>query len=230
MTHEPNWANVCHGATTLSPEEGRSLEGVLHEAPDDVETRVKLERPFSGGSTSALSAARWGPGAYRLVAGEVAPLLALWSRLRNHPRRRTIWTAIRRISFAQENHRLDDRLVDLVIGVESLILGDLNGGREGELSYRSSLRAGHLLGDSPTARREVFKFFKLAYETRSTIAHGGEVDGRKLEARSGVTYRVFVQSLDAHLRRAIVTVLERPEFSDATSKPWDDMLLGPLMP
>ena len=186
---------------------------------------VQLERPFYGSTFGALSGARWGPGTYRFLSSDVDPFLKLWSQLRDHPRRGTIRTAIRRLSFSQETHRLDDRLVDLMIGIESLILGDLKGDRA-ELSYRSSLRMAHLLTDASGSKRLIFNRLKQAYESRSAVAHGGTVDPKKLEKAVGLRYKPFVNVLEEYLRRAIRAILERPEFVDTSATPWDAMILG----
>jgi hypothetical protein len=119
---------------------------------------------------------------------------------------------------SQEAHRQDDRIIDLVIGLEALLLGDMSVARD-ELSYRASLRAAHLLHSAQRPIGDVFKQVKDAYGARSTLAHGGEL--------KGTSEAVYAQArgIEALLRAGIGEVLRRPEFEDASAKPWDDLIL-----
>jgi hypothetical protein len=60
-----------------------------------------------------------------------------------------------------------DRLLDQMIALESLYLGDLQ-----ELSYKLALRAAFILERGKKGRIKVFKRLKQAYDARSKVVHG----------------------------------------------------------
>lgn len=62
-----------------------------------------------------------------------------------------------------------DRLLDQMIALESLYLGD-----DKELGYKLALRAAFLLTEREKERGKIFKRLKEAYRARGTIVHGGE--------------------------------------------------------
>jgi hypothetical protein len=81
--------------------------------------------------------------------------------------------ACSRLADAQVRMRPHDRLVDAVIGLESLLLaGVRNEDRRGELKFRFSLHYAALFG-TPQERHRAFRVAKDLYDLRSTIAHGG---------------------------------------------------------
>lgn len=63
----------------------------------------------------------------------------------------------------------EDRLLDQMIALESLYLGD-----DKELGYKLALRAAFLLCAGEKKRKEIFKRLRDAYGARGTIVHGGE--------------------------------------------------------
>jgi hypothetical protein len=76
--------------------------------------------------------------------------------------------ALSRFDAAYTRHDPGDRLIDLWIAFEALLLPD---GRN-ELSYRSAVRIAQLVGDSPPERQEAFELARLSYEKRSKLVHG----------------------------------------------------------
>jgi hypothetical protein len=86
----------------------------------------------------------------------------------SNPNRRRFEAALRRLVAASERHVDEDRLVDYVIVLETL-LGE---GRD-ELRFRISLLTTELLGGPPDCRETVFAYVRKAYDLRSDIVHGG---------------------------------------------------------
>jgi hypothetical protein len=81
--------------------------------------------------------------------------------------------ACSRLADAQVRLRPHDRLVDAVIGLESLLLAGLrNEDRRGELKFRFSLHYSTLFGTAEE-RHRAFRVAKDLYDLRSVIAHGG---------------------------------------------------------
>jgi len=128
--------------------------------------------------------------------------------------------AVRRFNLGYERSRVEDKLIDYMVGFEALLLP----GVEGELGYRMSLRAAALLGEGPHDRAAVQRNVKKAYTLRSDIVHGsrkkhkriklyepaGCGDGRRLVDME-VTLAQFVQGIEEHLRSVIKELDERGE-------------------
>ncbi|MBM2824697.1 MAG: hypothetical protein HW402_361 [Dehalococcoidales bacterium] len=78
--------------------------------------------------------------------------------------------AQRRLRLSMERSSLEDRLIDYMIGLETLYLPDGNQ----ELSFRLSLRMAFLLCSAPSERKETYYFVRNIYNTRSNIVHGNK--------------------------------------------------------
>lgn len=105
------------------------------------------------------------------------PALAQWLHVTNEIQKHAnLRAALHRYVLACGRLRPEDALVDLVIGLESILLSGL----QNELSHRFSLNGSSLchwiLG---TPRRDGYQLLRQAYAARSSIVHGY---GRKLKA------------------------------------------------
>jgi hypothetical protein len=76
-----------------------------------------------------------------------------------------------RFDSAYSRHSAPDRLIDLWIALEALVLPD--GG--GELRYRAALRLAHLVGRGADDKRQVFELARRSYDCRSRVVHGSSV-------------------------------------------------------
>lgn len=85
-----------------------------------------------------------------------------------------------RLSDAELRPNPRDRIVDAVIGMESLLLARLpKEDRRGELKLRFSLHYSTLFGP-PTERYRAFRLAKDLYDLRSTIAHGSALAHKRV--------------------------------------------------
>ena len=82
--------------------------------------------------------------------------------------------AIRRFNSAYTRHHDADRLIDLMIAFEALLLRERD-----ELSFRLALRTANLLRDK-RKRQETFDIMREAYDLRSDVAHGKHVEPQAL--------------------------------------------------
>jgi len=132
--------------------------------------------------------------------------------------------ALERYERALETREPRDSLLDSFIGLEALLLGGI---RE-EKAFQLSVRAAHLIGDSPAQRPAVAALLKKGYHVRSALVHGGvpepeiKVDGAKLAL---VTVAGQVRDI---LRECIKRVLLRKEFQDSAflNKSLGERILG----
>jgi hypothetical protein len=80
----------------------------------------------------------------------------------------SLGVALRRFNSANYRLKDEDRLLDLIIAMEALLL---RGAEQNELGYRLALRGAALFSENGT-RKEVFTNLKSAYDLRSLIVHG----------------------------------------------------------
>jgi hypothetical protein len=76
--------------------------------------------------------------------------------------------AFRRFDAAYTRHDPEDRLIDLWIAFEALVLPDT----QHELSYRAAIRIAQLVGQSGSDQKEAFDLAHLSYRQRSKLVHG----------------------------------------------------------
>lgn len=122
--------------------------------------------------------------------------------------RKFLDVAIRRFSYAHERHRMEDKIVDLLIAAEALFLSDYNKDDPyiGEIRYRLSLRAALFLGSSGDSQKLIFRQMRAAYDLRSKIAHGGDTENVKLPKQSDDTpthLKDFVWTIQRYIRFAL---------------------------
>lgn len=90
---------------------------------------------------------------------------------------------------------IEERLVDQIIALESLYLGDSQ-----ELSYKLALRASYQLGNTRETRNEIFRDLKRAYTYRNRIVHGNTPPSRE-------QLRQVVPKTEEYLRQSLRTYL-----------------------
>jgi Apea-like HEPN len=94
----------------------------------------------------------------------------VFERLVDSPNARSLKTAIRRYSDTLERSRLDDALIDCVVGLESI----LNQDSTIDVTRRLRQRLALMIGMSVEDRVNVYDEVKKIYDARSKIAHGDE--------------------------------------------------------
>ncbi len=136
-----------------------------------------------------------------------------WGQLQSEgiEKRKFLEVSIRRLGYAHERPRLEDKIIDLMIAAEALFLSDYKKDSYfGEIRYRLSLRAALFLANEPEAEKLVFRWMRAAYDLRSTLAHGGEVSHAKLPKRpdgSDVSVADFVATIQTYVRIALVKAI-----------------------
>jgi hypothetical protein len=88
--------------------------------------------------------------------------------LRNAEGDQRLDLALSRFDAAYTRHDPGDRLIDLWIAFEALLLPD----GQHELSYRSAIRIAQLVGHSGSEQQEAFDLAHLSYKQRSKLVHG----------------------------------------------------------
>ncbi|MDF1537677.1 MAG: HEPN domain-containing protein [Candidatus Thorarchaeota archaeon] len=154
---------------------------------------------FGPSSNTSLSS----ENRYKLSSDEIPALKEIASQMIEDAKPSNLSVALRRFKFGQERIEYEDKLIDFMIALESLLLHETN-----ELSYRLSLRTAVFIGSDSQERDAIFKQVKLAYEIRSKIVHGVErVKISKELNKSSENIRSLTRKVEEILRRSIRKML-----------------------
>lgn len=93
-----------------------------------------------------------------------------WEKKESHT---PLGIALGRFADGYEKVKLEDRIIDYMIGLEALYLQN---GDAAELSYRIAHRIAVLLSDDKKERQRLFTETKHSYDLRSKILHGKRYD------------------------------------------------------
>lgn len=148
-------------------------------------------------------------------------------RVKKH---RGLARAARRFGYAMDDHRDEDRIVDVMIAAEALILSDAGSAQErGELKYRLSLRAAYFMAKDVEERKTIFRFMKAAYDARSTIAHGGQPTDLKDLEGDDLDINEFSHFTSHYVRRALrKAIREAP--ANGPFMDWESLILSGKVP
>lgn len=105
---------------------------------------------------------------YHLGDAEAEKLLTLWREHRGVLASDPIARPLQRLSICGESQRPEERIVNLAVCAESLLLSKEP---NSELSHRMALRAAFLLESESRGRDEIYRWFKKAYGLRGKVVH-----------------------------------------------------------
>lgn len=134
-----------------------SVFGVGHRR-----TLVPNQKTFWFGDQLALLPA------ISLTEVDVERACELLDKLATAPNARLIASAVRRFNDALERTRLDDALIDCVVGLESILTRE----EKSEVLRRLRQRLAFIIGRSADDRAAVYGSIPKIYDARSRIAHG----------------------------------------------------------
>jgi hypothetical protein len=145
--------------------------------------------PFTSSAQQLLPPASIGDSC-SIGEDEVQNLIDCWETIKgiSHDKIRSLEIAIKRFNYAHEHKDREDSLIDIMIGLESLFLKEID-----ELRFKLALRVATFLEASVAAykgkKKEVFDGVYGAYKLRSKVVHGEKVPPAKIwECRSVKTY------------------------------------------
>lgn len=179
---------------------------------------------FGGGFFSRpVSSTRWNfrPRPCPLDAAAVASLVSVWRDARacgleSSKGARSVMYALGRFNSALERTDTQDRLVDLMIAAEALLLS----GKNDELSLRLAVRAASFAEGDGAARRSVYETMRTAYGLRSKVVHGGLVGEGALRE----VIRDVEDVIRAALRKALSDSVDRSRLTKDDY--WDEIMLS----
>jgi len=139
----------------------------------------------------------------------------IWQALENNTHN-SLNVAIRRLNLACLRSSEEDSILDLVIGLETLMVKDSG---QGEISHKLSTRLATLVRLFPFEQykpRAVFKICKTLYNYRSKVAHG-DSKAHKLSKVLVPSYNKPIPIINvglSFLRYAIRTLALNPKYLD----------------
>ena len=145
--------------------------------------------PFTSSAQQLLQPASLGDSC-SIGENEVQNLIDCWKTIKgiSNDKIRSLEIAIKRFNYAHEHKDREDSLIDIMIGLESLFLREID-----ELRFKLALRIATFLeasvGSYKEKKKEVFDGVYGAYKLRSKVVHGEKVPPAKIwECRSVKTY------------------------------------------
>lgn len=144
-------------------------------------------------------------GSYALKGEELQPFADFWRKfcVPEVTKQSYLDTAVRRFNYSSERTRPEDRLVDLVIAAEAMLLHDIGDPKyRGEIRYRFSVHAA-LLADEEDSGPDLFRLFRTAYDLRSSVVHGSQSPEPKDANGAKIPIQQFVDAFEATLRRIL---------------------------
>ena len=161
---------------------------------------------FGGGSTSwGWSPPTLGPLA-TLNQEKATQVIHVWQLLQTSPNIDHVRLPLRRWGTSLLRTTLEDRLIDVWISLEALLLKGL----EGELSYRAAVRLAEFLGTKGVDRKAIYDAARISYTWRSVIVHG--LSSKKVAKRQPLNEAV--QLTTDYLRLALLKILDLPSRFD----------------
>jgi hypothetical protein len=138
-----------------------------------IETKPIQWVPFGGVITSGRE--EMFGGFYHFNISELPELKKLRSNIKRMDLSNVypLEIALKRFNFAHERMSLEDKLIDIMIGFETLY-SDSNT----EIRYKISLRTAILIGENLDQRKIIFRIMQEAYNMRSDLVHGRKLEGK----------------------------------------------------
>ncbi len=152
---------------------------------------------------------------------EVKIFLTKYSLIRReHDRDSLLRLSITRLISAHRSRSIHEIFLDIVIGIESLIVEG-----EGSLSLQFRLNTSHLIGREYEDRTLIEKFCKVLYRIRSIIVHeGGKRSTIEKEAKNGVGGLQLTIDLARVLFRLVILRLISIEQNELVIHSRDELL------
>ncbi|MFQ5976746.1 MAG: hypothetical protein ACE5OZ_01290 [Candidatus Heimdallarchaeota archaeon] len=145
----------------------------------------------SGTSRISFGRSSWSSSkiGYTLADADIPAFQSFWREFKGYPDNRDyrpLNIAIRRLNYAAERTRAEDKLIDYMIGLEALFLN-----QDQELRYKLALRVAAYLNSN---RSDTFQAVYAAYGLRNKLVHGSkQVD----------IDQALSEKIDDYLRKAI---------------------------
>jgi len=128
--------------------------------------------PFGGYGGSGVVSDVIGDKTTKLIKEDFFEITELYNSFINLDKedQRRFYIIINRISQAKRRHSLEDKILDLVIALEMMLLDDNN---KSQLKLQFKLRGSLLISKSDIEKKDLFSILSKLYDYRSSVAHSG---------------------------------------------------------
>jgi hypothetical protein len=144
---------------------------------------------------------------YILQSSEINDINKLWGEIHkidfNEDKNKFLLIAINRFMFSYEKENPEDRILDLMICLESLLQDE-----QAELRFRLSIRTALFLETDNLKRNRIYKIVKKGYDVRSEIAHGTDASIVHIDEQE-ITLENIVIEIEEYVRRSIKEFIYR---------------------
>ena len=127
-------------------------------------------------------------------------------------------TAARWVSSKDPSSSLEDRFIDLRIGLETLYLQDFDDKYRGEMRFRLALIGAWHLGSDVAERMQVLKTLRDAYDVASGVVHSGQINPKSEN-------RMLLRDGQRLCRIGLLRLLQ-----EGPPKDWWELILGGEIP
>lgn len=137
----------------------------------------------------------WGEP-YKLNNDEIPKFIEFYNKIKSLSPVNFAKVSMERFRTIYERDKIEDRLIDLFIALESLFIKE-----NIELSYRLALNIASYLANNSEERKKIFDRVRRAYNFRSKIVHGNSDSIRKEELNE------IISSIESYFRKSIQKIL-----------------------
>lgn len=159
----------------------------------------------------------WEKEPFVLLTKDVDEINQLWTDLHKidfmKDNNQFLLSAINRFMYSYEKNYVEDRIVDLIICLESLLQDN-----QPELRYRLAIRTALFLGNSAHDRNRIYNIIRKGYEIRNKTVHGDvpaiiSIQGQQLttaqlakeiEEYARLSIKRFIQKINNNEKRETV--------------------------
>ena len=155
---------------------------------------------FGGWATSGLNAGVLSRSPVTIEGEHVGQLQQSWRLATQSKPGGDVELALRHLRFTFRRDRDEERILDLAIAAEALLLTKADD--IGEIRFRVALHAAHYVGASNKERERIYDVVGKAYDARSVVAHGSDL--RLWAARKKIDLTKLIDDFQAVIRECIV--------------------------
>ena len=173
---------------------------------------------FGGWATSGLNAAVLSRSPVTIRGDQIGQLQQSWKIAGHAKPDGAVELALRQLRFTFRRDRDEERILDLAIAAEAVLLPKADD--PGEIKFRVALHAAHYIGTSSEERERIYDVVGKAYDARSVVAHGNDL--REWSAKKKIDLSKLIDDFQAILRECVTKRLS----SERDGTDWIALVVG----
>jgi uncharacterized protein YozE (UPF0346 family) len=154
---------------------------------------VQMYSPYIG-ETKTIT---WHGQKYILNNENFDSFISLYNKYKESKNLKRLQIALSRFNFSYDRNRDEDKIIDLIVGFESLIVEEKE--RPWDRGAYVGTACSMLIGKTYEERKDIKKFLQDAFTIRNKIVHGSNYDKKKL--------RKIIPYLEKLLKKSLILLL-----------------------